>query len=126
MGWKTGQVIQHLFDLELANPLDKGLKAFLFLTLRHIPARESLHHLRDALRRDRAHGQTIRAGIVRPLATQHNLKVRYGITSRMAAHTVKPEIGNVMLSAGIEATADLDAQVLDSLIQCVTLFRESL
>ena len=126
MGWDPCQIIQHLLDLDFANALDKCLERFILLTLRHIPTRESLHHFGDSLRRDRAHRQTIGAGVVSPLAAQHNLEVRHGVVPGMTADAIKTKIGNVMLSTGIEAAADLDMQVLHSFIHCVTLFREPL
>ena len=59
MSGNLGQVIDHAFDLDFANPLDKGLERFTLLALRHIPTRKSLHDLRNSLRWNRAHRQAV-------------------------------------------------------------------
>src|SRR6476659_6391430 len=104
MRGNLGQVIQHVLDLDLSNTLDKRLEGFVLLALAHIPTGESFHHFGDSLRRNSAHRQTIRAGVMPPLSAQHNLKMRDCVISRVTTDTIKSEICNVVLSTGVEAS----------------------
>src|SRR5215208_4640620 len=105
MSWDPGQIIQHGFDLNLADALDEGLERFILLALAHVATGESLHNLGDPLGGDGSHRQSIRTRVVSPFAAQHNLEVRYRVIARMAANPIETKISDVMLSTGVEAAA---------------------
>ena len=56
-----------------------------------------------------------------PLASQNHLKMGYGVTTNLSTHSIKPQVGDVMLATTVEAAADLDVQILDGLIHLRTL-----
>src|SRR6266498_2202585 len=125
MRGNLGQIIQHVLDLDFSNTLDKRLERFVLLTLVHIPTGESFHDFRDSLRRNSAHRQSIRACVMPPLTAQHNLKMRDCVISRVTAYTIEPEIRNMVLSTGVEAATHFDVQILNRIVQSVTLLGET-
>ena len=54
-----------------------------------------------------------------PLATEHNLEMRHGMTSDLAADTVKSQVGDVMLSATVEAAASNRDQLSQATVATV-------
>ena len=46
----------------------------------------------------------------------------HGVAIDIAADAIKTYIRDVMLAAGIEAAADLDAEILDRLVELKALF----
>jgi hypothetical protein len=112
--------------LDFSDALDECLKRFILLAFAHVPPGESLHHFGNAFRRNGSHCQAIRACVVSPLASKHNLKVWDGIVPGVTAHAIESQVGDVVLSAGIETTANFDMQVLYRFIQRVALLGQSL
>ena len=51
---------------------------------------------------------------------------RHGVTGDLAAYSVKSQVGHVMLSATVEAAADLDVQVFHRFAPLKTFFLEAL
>jgi len=43
------------------------------------------------------------------------------VATGMTTDTIETEVGNMMLTAGVEASAYFDVQILHSFIECVTL-----
>jgi hypothetical protein len=56
-------------------------------------------------------------GVLRPLPAQDDLEVGHRASLDLAAVAVEADVGDVMLTAAVEAAADLDLQVLDGLRQ---------
>ena len=61
-----------------------------------------------------------------PFAAQDHLKMGYCVSGNLAADAVKAYVGHMMLSATVEAAADLDVQVLHRFIQLEALLRQPL
>ena len=69
-------------------------------------------------------GQAVRAGVVAPLAAEHDLEVRHLVAADVAADAVEAEVGDVVLAAGVEAAADLDVQAFDGGVELEALRRQ--
>ena len=117
MAWDRGQVRQHLLQGPLADPFDEHLERLIVLTLGDKPLRDSSDRLGDSLRGDGADRQTVGPGVVHPLASQHHLEMRHGVPVDRPTDAVQTDVGDVMLPARVEATARLDPQTLDRLIE---------
>ena len=87
------------------------------VALVEIAVGDAVHRFGDALGRHRADRQAVGAGVLLPLAAEHDLEVRHGVAVHVAADAVEAEVGDVVLAAGVEAAADLDVQAADGLVQ---------
>ena len=65
----------------------------------------------------RTRGKPVGARIVLPLAPEDDLEMRNLAIADVDRHSIEAQIRDVMLAARIEATADLDPQILDGFIQ---------
>ena len=61
-----------------------------------------------------------------PLAAEDDLEMRNRVSGDFPAHAVEAEVGHVVLTAAIEATADFDVQILNSLVGSETLLANPL
>ena len=106
------QILKHLAALGLANARDEILKTLVALPFLHKPPRDPFDHRGHVLGRHRTDGETVRARVVLPLAAEQHLKMRHLAVAEGAAVPIKTDVGQMMLAAGIEAAAHLDAQAL--------------
>jgi hypothetical protein len=102
------QVFQHSFRFRFADTFEKRLEGLVVRSLRHEPVQDAIDRLRDSLGGHGTDCQAICAGVFCPLAAKDDLEVRNIVFVLVPADAVEPEICNVMLSAGIEAAANLD------------------
>ncbi len=119
------EVVDHLLARGLADARDEVMERLGRFTLREIAARDPVDRLGDALRRYRADRQAIGASVVLPLAAEHDLKMRHGVSILVAAYSIEAEVGDMVLAAGVEAAADLDVQSADGLVHFEALLREA-
>ncbi len=124
IGGRLGEIFQHSFQLHFADALDEILETFAGRPVRHVSFRQARDHFRNTLGRNRHDGQAVRAAVVLPLAAQHHLEVRHGVSADLAADAVEAEVGHVMLAATVEAAADLDVQILHGFVQLETFLGE--
>ena len=117
VGRHGGQLVEHLAAGRLADALDEVLERLARIVLGQVAAGDQVDRLRDVARRHRPDRQTVGAGVVAPLAAQHHLEVRDRVVVALAAHAVEAQVGDVMLTAGVEAARHLDAQAADHLVQ---------
>src|SRR4029434_3849544 len=69
-------------------------------------------------------GNTILPGIIMKFAAENHLEMRYLEALYVAVDTVKADVGDVVLAAGIKAAADFDAQILHRLIELQALLTQ--
>src|SRR5580658_10731319 len=117
IGWRAGEVFKLGFQFDFAYALDEIFEGFASRALRDILRRKTRDDFRNSLRRNRDNRQTVRAAVVGPLAAENHLEVRHRVPCNLAADAVETEIGDVMLSATIEAAADFDMQILDGFVK---------
>jgi hypothetical protein len=86
------------------------------LALGDVAVGDALDHLGDVLRGDRERREPERAGVLGPLAAEHDLEVRHESAALLAADAVEAEVGDVVLAARVEAAARLDAEPLQRLV----------
>ena len=103
------QVIDHLAKRALADPRGEVVEALRSLASGNEASGDAPHHFRNVLGRHRADGEPVGAAVVDPLAAQHHLEVGDHVTPDVPAYPVEPEVADVVLPAGVEAAADLDA-----------------
>jgi len=113
------QLGDRLRQLLLADAPAEVLEALARLPVRHVARRDPVHDLRDPLRRDRSDREAERPGVVLPLPAEHDLEVRHGVAADLAAVAEESDVGDMVLAAGVEAPADLDAQAADRLVELV-------
>ena len=88
--------------------------------------RNAVQGVGNALGRNRHDRQAVRACVLFPLPAQHNLEVGHFESVHIASDAVKPDVRDMVLTATVEAAADLDVQVLDRLIQLEAFFSEAI
>jgi hypothetical protein len=103
------QIFQHALALGFTDPLHKRLEGFISISLCHILAGNAVQSLRNSFRRYGANRQAVSAGILRPLAAEDDLEMRDVVFVFVAAHAIETQIGDMVLSTGIEAAADFDS-----------------
>src|SRR6185503_16292044 len=106
----------HLLALGLTDSRDEFVKRLSRCPLFQIAIRDAIDRLGNAFRRHRADRETVRSGVIGPLASQDHLEMWHCVSVLVPADTVEAQIGDMMLAAGIEAAADLDVESADSLI----------
>ena len=120
------QVIEDLSNFRFTDAADELGKTFVGLTFTQIEVGNEVQGIRDALRRYGNNGQTVRAGVLFPLATENDLKVRNLESLQRAADSIEADIGHVVLAATVEAAADLNVHVLNRLIQLYTFGNQTI
>ncbi len=126
VGRNFGEVLDHELTFGFADAADVGLEGFAGLALLDVAGGDARDGGGNALGGDGADGQAVGAGVFGPLAAEDDLEVGGGEAALVAADAVEAEIGNVMLAAGVETAADLDAQVADGVIGGGAVFGETL
>src|SRR5262249_18349747 len=111
------EVLEEGADLGLAGALDERLEALVLVALTRVRLRQARHDLGDVLGRHGADREPEGARVLFPLAAEHDLEVRHGIAGDLSADTPEPEVGDVVLAAGVEAAADLDPKLTDRLVE---------
>ncbi len=119
VGGDRSEVLEHTFDFAFAGALDKSLEAFVPLAFLHEALGETGDDRGYILGRHSRHRQTEGAGVLQPLTPQHNLEVGYGDAADLAADAVEADVGGVVLSARVEASADLDPQAFYGFVERV-------
>ena len=119
------QFVEYLANLRLADALHEVCEAFVLLPHPQIKICEALDSVGDSLGGDCYDRQPVRTGVLFPLPADDNLKVWNLVTVDGTADTVETDIANVVLSATIEATADLNVQILDRLVHLKALLGQT-
>ena len=68
--------------------------------------------LQALLRRNWNNWQTKGASIVMPFTTQNEVEMRHAVAVPVTGHAVEADVGDVVLTAAIEAAADFDVQIM--------------
>ena len=104
-----GEIREHLLEFTFSDPRNELLKRFSALTFAREAGRNAVHDFRCALGWDCTDGQSICAAILFPFPAEDELEMRDRVAANHAVDAVKADVRNVMLAAGVEAAADLDA-----------------
>src|SRR6185295_746590 len=118
---RTRQVLEQTLQFSFPNSLAKVLESFAVAAVGYVSCREAGNHFGNVLGRNRDNRKTVRSRVVIPLASEDHLEVRHGVAAHFAADTIEPQVGHVMLTATVEAPADLDVEILDGLVHLKVL-----
>src|SRR5215471_9332533 len=126
VGGNPGEIFQEVLDLFFTDPPNEVLEALALLALAHVIFGDRQYCFRYALRRHGSDGHAVLAGVVMKLAAENDLKVRHLKPLHVAVDAIKPDVGDMVLAARVEAAAYFDAQILHRLIQLQALFTEAI